>query len=165
MQPGKGKLTAIGTNLKTNEEWECFTFGYVRAEHWNWDSINIGQSGLPKQRDVDLCRDKMGNFKEWVSILYPKIANALPFDADYKEITIEELNSPTDLKELVYNGRVGDAIRFVYREFKNSYARPAFTQEVQYDLSQSDEIGFQDQRMKVIDATNTDITYVVLRNF
>ena len=75
------------------------------------------------------------------------------------------VNGPTNVQELVYNGRVGDAIKFVYREYRNNYARPAFTQEVQYDLSVSDEIGFQDLRLKVISATNTDITYILLRSF
>ena len=78
---------------------------------------------------------------------------------------MEELHGPTDVQEFVYNGRVGDALKFVYRELKNNYARPAYTQEVQYDLSQSEEIGFKDLKIKVIEASNTSITYIVTQNF
>ena len=77
---------------------------------------------------------------------------------------MEDFNAPTDVQEFVYNGRVGDAVKFVYREFKNNYARPAFTQDVQYDLSQSDLIGFLNLRLRVLEATKR-ITYVVIQNF
>ena len=69
------------------------------------------------------------------------------------------------VQELVYNGRVGNNIKFIYREFSDDMARPAFTQEVQYDYSESPEIGFKALRMKIIDATNINITYVLTRNF
>jgi hypothetical protein len=50
----------------------------------------------------------------------------------------------------------------VYREFKNSFARPAFTQELKYDLSQDRVIGYQGARFEVLNAGNTEITYKVL---
>ena len=44
-------------------------------------------------------------------------------------------------------------------------ARTAFTQEAQYDLSESDIIGFKNARIRVIEANNRVITYEVLANF
>jgi len=41
----------------------------------------------------------------------------------------------------------------------------AFTQEVQYDLSSSNEIGFKKLRINVLSATNTEIVYKLIRNF
>ncbi|MFY7987289.1 MAG: hypothetical protein ACOVNP_00290 [Flavobacterium sp.] len=68
-------------------------------------------------------------------------------------------------QEFIYNGKVGNGIKFIYREFVDNTARPAFTQDLQYDLSESDVIGFKGLRIKVINATNTKIEYEVQSNF
>ena len=82
-----------------------------------------------------------------------------------KEVT-KEVPGETNLKlELIYNGRVGDAVKFIYREFQGDLARPSFTQEVQYDLSISSTIGFKEARLEVIEATNTEIRYTVKQHF
>jgi len=69
------------------------------------------------------------------------------------------------VQELIYNGRVGDTIKFIYRRFSNDVMRPDFTQEVQYDLGKSNVIVFKEMRLEVIDASNAEITYKLLRNF
>ncbi|WP_291133063.1 hypothetical protein [Flavobacterium sp. UBA7682] len=68
-------------------------------------------------------------------------------------------------QEIIYNGRVGNALRFIYREYVDGYARPAFTQDLQYDLSESIIIGFRELRIEVLNATNTNIEYKVLSQF
>lgn len=45
-------------------------------------------------------------------------------------------------KTLFYNGRVGDRINIAYREFSGNHARPAFNNQVEYDLTASNEIGY-----------------------
>ena len=78
----------------------------------------------------------------------------------------KEVKDATNVKlELIYNGRIGDAIKFIYREFNDGLARPSFTQEIQYDLSRSSIIGFKEARLEVIKATNTEIEYRVKRHF
>lgn len=66
---------------------------------------------------------------------------------------------------LIYNGRVGDRINIGYREFAGNMARPAFSNAVEYDLSASTLIGYQGAQLEIVEATNTSITYRVLRNF
>jgi hypothetical protein len=66
---------------------------------------------------------------------------------------------------LIYNGRVGDRIRIGYREFSGDVARPAFSNEVEYDLSTSHEITYRGARIRIIEANNQQIRYVVLSNF
>ncbi|MBX9746514.1 MAG: hypothetical protein K2X34_06410, partial [Hyphomonadaceae bacterium] len=66
---------------------------------------------------------------------------------------------------LLYSGRVGDRIRISYREFSGSIARPAFNNEVEYDLSVSNVIAYRGAQIRIIDANNTQITYEVLSNF
>lgn len=65
-------------------------------------------------------------------------------------------------RELVYAGISGSSVQVTYKEFVNDIARPAFTQELKYDLSQSKVIGFQGARFEVISASNTDITFKVI---
>jgi hypothetical protein len=68
-------------------------------------------------------------------------------------------------QEFIYNGRVGNGIKFIYREFIDEIARPAFTQDLQYDLSVDSIIGFRGLRLKVLNATNTKIEFEILSHF
>lgn len=79
--------------------------------------------------------------------------------------TIAAQNSPSFVQELIYNGRVGSSVRFLYREFSENMARPAFSQEAQYDLAESTVIGFKDARIEILDATNTELRYRVVQSF
>jgi len=74
--------------------------------------------------------------------------------------------SDRDLQQtLIYSGRVGDRIRIGYRESSGTMARPAFSNEAEYDLSTSKEIAYRGARLRVIEADNQKIRYVVLSNF
>lgn len=66
---------------------------------------------------------------------------------------------------LLYNGKIGNRIALGYREFSGDVARPAFSNEVSYDLSESATLGYKGARIEVIKATNTEITYKVVSGF
>ncbi len=66
---------------------------------------------------------------------------------------------------LIYSGKVGEKINVGYREFSGDVARPAFNNEVEYDLSESKTIGYKGARIEVIEATNEFIKYKVIQNF
>lgn len=66
---------------------------------------------------------------------------------------------------LIYSGKVGNKINIGYREFSSNMARPAFNNDVEYDLGESKQIGYKGALLEVIDANNQNITYKVLRNF
>jgi len=66
---------------------------------------------------------------------------------------------------LIYSGRVGNKINISYREFSNNTARPAFNNDVEYDLASSNTIGYKGAIIAVIKADNSSITYKLLRNF
>jgi hypothetical protein len=66
---------------------------------------------------------------------------------------------------LIYSGRVGDKINIGYREFSNNSARPAFNNDVEYDLSSSNIIGYKGASIEVVKADNSSITYKLLKNF
>lgn len=66
---------------------------------------------------------------------------------------------------LIYNGKVGTKINVGYREFAGDMARPAFSNQVEYDLNDSTQIGYKGALLDVLDANNQMIKYKVLKNF
>lgn len=66
-------------------------------------------------------------------------------------------------RELVYSGISQGSISITYREFSENLARPAFTQDLTYDLSAGREIGFRGLRFEVIEANNVGVRFVVTR--
>jgi hypothetical protein len=68
-------------------------------------------------------------------------------------------------QEFIFNGKVGTNLKFVYREFINDMARPAYNQDLQYDLDESNIVGFKGLRLEIIKATNTSVEYKILSSF
>lgn len=67
-------------------------------------------------------------------------------------------------QEIIYSGLAGGAIRLSYREYsKEDLARPAFYQELTYDLN-SQFIRFRNIRIQVHSATNEGISYTVVED-
>ena len=56
-------------------------------------------------------------------------------------------------QQIIYNGKVDNNIKFIYREFSNDMARAPFSQQMQYDLGESKIIGFKGARIEVVKAT------------
>ncbi|EJB8504581.1 hypothetical protein MW364_002759 [Vibrio parahaemolyticus] len=78
---------------------------------------------------------------------------------------VEEYTKKSLHQTLIYTGKVGNRIRFSYREFQGGIARDPFTVDVEYDLSESNIVGYKSASVDVIDATNQNITYKVLQHF
>lgn len=66
---------------------------------------------------------------------------------------------------LIYSGKIGNRITLGYREFFDNSAKPAFSNDVAYDLSESKVLGYKGARLEVIGASNTEITYKVVAGF
>lgn len=82
---------------------------------------------------------------------------------NYKNTTVEIANNGSYNKELVYNGVSKNTVSLSYREFKDGVARPAFTQDLKYDLNDGNVIGFMGARFQIIKASNTSIKYKLLK--
>jgi hypothetical protein len=65
-------------------------------------------------------------------------------------------------RELVYGGVSQKTISISYREFLDGTARPAFSQDLKYDLTEGDVIGYRGARFQILKAGNTSIRYKVL---
>lgn len=66
-------------------------------------------------------------------------------------------------KELIYTGISRNVVSILYREFKEDIARPAFSQDLKYDLSDSKIVGYRGARFEIIKATNQGLTYKTLK--
>lgn len=69
--------------------------------------------------------------------------------------------------QALYQGKIDNKIKISFREFKHDMARPSFTQDIEYQLDKDGGtlVGFKGLRIKVIKATNTDITYSVIQDY
>lgn len=76
-----------------------------------------------------------------------------------------DTSRPSLTRELIYNGRVNNDVKIIYRELSNDIMRPAFQQNLQYDMDSSKEIAFQEVSLNVINADNKEITYIVTSHF
>lgn len=73
---------------------------------------------------------------------------------------------------LTYSGKQGSTVRISYREssqvpqpfMATMVARPAYTQDLTYDLAESDVIAFRDNKLKVIEANGSGIRFIVLES-
>ncbi len=102
-----------------------------------------------------------GNLRNY----FTRKARAVHPGIDFKLATSDGKWTPDSYqRELVYSGISQNALSILYREFIGGTARPAFYQELKYDLSQGDTIGYKGARFRVIKATNTSIKYEVLKH-
>ncbi|MDZ4126019.1 MAG: hypothetical protein U1E02_17850 [Hydrogenophaga sp.] len=76
-----------------------------------------------------------------------------------------DIKSPRFKQELIYNGKSGNTVKFLYRELSGDSMRGPFTQDIQYDLSEGSTIGFKGARIEIVKSTNRSIEYKVLKMF
>jgi hypothetical protein len=85
--------------------------------------------------------------------------------SNIKMTVIKSLCEGCISQELLFTGAKGAVLSFTYREFIGNIARPSFFQNVNYDIEESNVIGFKGVRLKILEYTNTSIKYEILRTF
>tara|TARA_Y100001970_G_C14190539_1_gene835093 strand:+ start:221 stop:1267 length:1047 start_codon:yes stop_codon:yes gene_type:complete len=101
---------------------------------------------------------------------YGSYINGLPINfqtgIELKSEIKGNYNDVLTQQELIYNGRSGDTVKFLYREFTSEgMARAAFQQVVTYDLKIGEVIGFKGARFRILEADNINLSYEVLNHF
>ncbi|WP_421245569.1 hypothetical protein [Aeromonas sanarellii] len=87
------------------------------------------------------------------------------YTADFEIKRVASTTEASFQQTLIYSGKVGNKINIGYRESSNDVARPAFNNDVEYDLNESKEIGYKGAVLEVLSADNQKITYRVLKSF
>ena len=83
----------------------------------------------------------------------------------FEKFQIEQVNTTKGFinYEIVYNGISGDTIQLLYREYSaDNLAKPAFFQNLQYDLSKDMNIVFKEHRFLIKEASNNQIQFKLL---
>ncbi|MCI2286140.1 IS982 family transposase [Colwellia sp. MSW7] len=97
--------------------------------------------------------------------LCKNLSGKLYADKGYIGKKLTEKLAKTDVDLVTTVGLQTPKINVGYREFSNNSARPAFNNDVEYDLSSSNLIGYKGASIEVIKADNSSITYKVIKNF
>jgi hypothetical protein len=92
-------------------------------------------------------------------------ASACTKNGIFKRVTKAIATDESFQQTLIYSGKIGQKIKLGYREFSANVARPAFSNDVEYDLSESTVVGYKGARLEIVEATNDHITYRVISNF
>ncbi|MCK5760624.1 MAG: hypothetical protein KAH33_04980 [Candidatus Delongbacteria bacterium] len=128
----------------------------------NSDDIYIKREGPEKTyRVINIFKNGITN-RGWVFT-----NGVIPLQGTWlKEQIFEKSNNPSRGKnlfksEIIYSGLTGNTLRAVYREFADDFARPAFSQELQYNLDESNIIAYKSLRIEIVKATNSSIEYKV----
>jgi len=133
---------------------------YKPTKEANSGEVKVSKSAEPFQA-IYINKNHGGLF--CISVSGRIMRSGCKGDYERRKQTLTKANSFQQV--LIYSGKIGGKINIGYREFSNNYARPAFNNDVEYDLSESNVIGYKGARIEVIRATNQDIEYKVLRNF
>lgn len=116
---------------------------------------------LPLPESIRASKTKQETCVVVGGIYGPACDTQVPFKKERRPAITERDFQQT----LIYSGRVGSRIKIGYRESSGSMARQAFSNEAEYDLTTSTEIGYRGAKLKILSADNQKIKYVVLANF
>lgn len=139
----------------TNYEW------YKQMDNAPIAHINYGsdQNPLPSHSIMIRLKDNAICLSSGVSAYCEKEAAYTKF----KE-TIHSKNKFQ--RTLIYLGSPEkNRIRLGYREFSSDMARPAFSNDVEYNLARERTIIYKGAVIDIIDATPSKLTYIVKKNF
>lgn len=95
---------------------------------------------------------------------YFPLDKPVPYTVQPGEVEQVE-NQPDFHVDALYQGLAKGVIKISFREFKGGLARPAFTQDVNYELEADGTglVAFRNIRIKVLKATGTELRYIVER--
>lgn len=99
----------------------------------------------------------------WDSTLRSASGGSWPDTPLFRQVEVPEQEGAFRA-EMIYSGLDGQTLRAAYREFAGDLIRPAFTQDLQYDLSQDSTIAYKSIRIQVLEATNSQLRFRVLED-
>lgn len=167
---------AVGTTSTRNVGENLISHGYAKLvpKLILPNDVEIGEVKLPKgvyyfnAENSDRIKFISGRLEVYIYKDKKNICIGRDKCSDTPYDTETSLSSPMPnhfQQTLIYNGKIGNRIALGYREFSGDVARPAFSNEVSYDLAESMVLGYKGARIEVIKATNTEITYKILSGF
>ena len=153
---GKFAEISAGDYCRSPDSDKYFSFDHRAIRYINFvgGTRGYGNTLEYKAQTNEVCLDDMwsGCFdSSFGRIAHEK--DALCADPDAYQQVIE------------YNGKEGHVLNFTYREFLANRMRSPFTTNFKMDESDGDTISYKGATLKIIDATNQKIDYIILSNF
>ena len=145
----KGYIGILSIDKATNWRCACTTSSYHPYKVCLFDSNNDG---------------KFDKIATKINILYADLEKPVSYTLKRTKSTY---NEDSFKYVALYQGKIANKIKISFREFTNNMARPAFTQNIEYELEDDGTamVGFKGLRIKVLKATNLDITYKVIKDY
>tara|TARA_Y100000768_G_scaffold14658_1_gene10207 strand:- start:3382 stop:4062 length:681 start_codon:yes stop_codon:yes gene_type:complete len=81
----------------------------------------------------------------------------------FKKYLYRYKDSPS--KSIEYSGKKGNLLKFIYSEYEGEVAQNAFTREFEIDLNEGNVGAYKGAVFEVLEATNMNIKYKVIRHF
>lgn len=128
---------------------------YANATYGS-DSMMNGVSWQKKGETYRICQQSMG-FKAYC------VKDLSENDVQFGETFIYSGNSIQQTIE--YSGRNADMLSFIYAEFSGGFAREAFNRTFTIDLSGGNVMAYKGAVIEILEATNAQIKYRVVRAF
>lgn len=174
-------------SLLDDTQAELFNGGFIKTDRlskvdktlsplYAWSDKSLKSMCFNAGRDYDLNRliqiclvdtENKGYFTQ-AAYSYKDIMYPLSNTAQYKLIPTPPKYDKDYFRYIaLYQGKIDNKIKISFREFMDNTSRPAFTQDIEYQLDKDGGtvVGFKGLRIKVIKATNTDITYSVIQDY
>lgn len=97
----------------------------------------------------------------WTGFVVYKLPAPVPYTRDFELIVADQVDAFR--QTLIYLGTSGQTLRLSYREFVNDLARPAFTEEVTFNLSGTfpETVAYKDLVIDVLGVDNAGLRYVI----
>lgn len=117
----------------------------------------------------NICLVDTNNTGYFTHSAMKEMSQLFPLDKSIKYFESQDVsyNEDSFKYEVLYQGKIANKIKISFREFNNDMVRPAFTQDIEYELESNKPtiIGFKGLRIEVIKATNQNITYSVIKDY
>ena len=153
-----GKFAEISAGVycrrPNTDEFFSFNDGTIRYINFVGGTRGYDDTLKYKADTNEVCLDDIwsGCFDtSFGSIVYEP--NSVCSAPNYKQQSIE------------YNGKAGSILNFTYREFNGASMGSEYTQNFTMDQNEGDKLTYKGAVLRVLNATNQKIDYVVEKNF
>jgi hypothetical protein len=146
----------------SNDGSQYYSFSFVPTADGNGNQLGTLQVGLLQDPAQSIEVQEKSNK---ICVITVFNVHTCRTGKAFEITTYRQTGDAAFQQTLYYNGRVGDKINIGYREYSGDMARPAFSNEVEYDLSVSSEFSYKGAKILVHEANNNQIIYTVLQNF
>lgn len=148
---GKGEFRYRG--LTGADESDASWSGSTRYSFGYGDIKQVGASTLLTGRTE---YDDVGPLTLW---------GDLSFEDAFESSTPYRISKTSLQRSIEYAGKSGEVLTFIYSEYSDGMARDAFTREFTIDISEDTVGAFKGAIFEVLKATNSRITYKVIKHF